>query len=81
MKYKTLRVCAFLLELGILSGLITVYAILTSWLVTAAVNNDPMTAWHATGLVLGLLGLCLAFGLSIVVVGCLLVAFFFFFFF
>lgn len=75
MKYKTLRVCAFLLGSGILSGLITVYAIPTSWLVTAAVNNDPMTARHATGLVLGLLGLYLAFGLSMVGVGCLMVAF------
>lgn len=75
LKYKVLRVGAFLLGLGILSGLITVYSILASWLITAAANNDPMTVWHVTGLVLGLLGLYPAFGLFIIGGICLIAAF------
>lgn len=75
LKYKIFRVCAFLAGVGILSGLVAVYSILASWLITAAANNDPMTVWHVTGLVLGLLGLYPAFGLFIIGGICLIAAF------
>lgn len=75
LKYKIFRVCAFLAGVGILSGLVAVYATLAVWLISAAANNDPMTVWHAIGLALGLLGVYPAFGLFIIGGACLIAAF------